>query len=65
MKDLPKNVVVASMAVSGLVALLAIADLALGVPFAGMEHTMIMDIMFIICAAIVGYLGWDALKDMN
>jgi len=65
MKDLPKNVVVGSMAASGLVALLAIADLALGVPFAGREHTMMMDIMFIICAGIIGYLGWDALKDMN
>ena len=52
------------MVVSAIVALAAIADIALGVPFAG-SQTMTMDIIFIICAAIVGYLCWDALKDMG
>ncbi|WP_417851826.1 hypothetical protein [Thalassoglobus sp.] len=65
MKDLPKQAVIASMVVSVLVALAAIADLVLGVPFSGSEHTFLMDILFIICAAITGYLSWDAFKDLS
>ncbi len=65
MKDLPKRAVIASMVVSVLVALLAIADLVLDVPFSGSEHTFLMDILFIICAAIAGYLSWDAFKDLS
>ncbi|MCA8997083.1 MAG: hypothetical protein KDA80_08855 [Planctomycetaceae bacterium] len=64
MQELRKRVVIGSMVVSAIVALAAIADIALGVPFAG-SQTMTMDIIFIICAAIVGYLCWDALKDMG
>ena len=37
-------------------------DIILKVPFAG---SMVMDILFILSAAIVGYLGWDAYKDMT
>ena len=42
-------------------AVLAILDLATTFPFAG---SMVMDILFILSAAIVGYLAWDAFKDM-
>lgn len=52
------------MVVAGIVAVLAIADLAMGIPFSG-KHTMIMDILFILSAGIVGYLAWDAYKDLN
>ncbi len=65
MKDLPKNVVLGSIVVAGIVALLAVADLVIGVPFSGTEHTFTMDIIFIVCAGIVGYLGWDAYKDLT
>jgi len=64
MKDLPKNVVILSMAVAGVVALLALADLIMKVPFGG-EHTFLMDILFLVSAGIVGYLGWDAYKDLT
>ena len=64
MVDLPKRVVLASMIVAGVVALAAILDLVMGMPFGG-KHTMIMDILFLICAGIVGYLGWDAYKDLS
>ena len=50
-----------SFGVAGFVALLALLDLILGVPFA---HSTAMDILFLLSAAIVGYLGWDAFKDM-
>lgn len=64
MQELPKRVVIASMAAAGLVALLAILDLTMGIPFSG-QHTMVMDIMFIICAAIVGYMSWDTMREMK
>jgi hypothetical protein len=65
MSDAPKKMVIGSMVVAGLVALAAIADLIIGVPFSGSEHTTLMDILFIVCAAIVGYLSWDAYRDLR
>ena len=64
MQDLPKRVVIGSMVVAGLVAVMAISDMVLGIPFSG-QHTFMMDIMFIICAAIVGYMSWDAYQEMK
>lgn len=57
-----KNLLLGSMIAAGLVALLAIADLAMGIPFSG--YSMMMDLMFLISAGIVMYMGWDCYKDM-
>ncbi len=69
MSDAPKKMVVGSMVVAGLIALAAVSDLVIGVPFSGNEsgktHTFLMDIMFIISAAIVGYLAWDAYRELR
>ena len=65
MSDAPKKMVIGSLVVAGVVALAAICDLVLGIPFSGSEHTRTMDILFIIAAAIVGYLGWDAYRDLR
>jgi hypothetical protein len=65
MSDAPKKMVIGSMVVAALVAVAAIADLIIGVPFSGSEHTKLMDILFIVCAAIVGYLSWDAYRDLR
>ncbi len=62
MAKMAKNVIIGSMGVAGLVALLAILDLILGFPFQGQ---MIMDIMFILGAAMVGYMGWDSYRDLR
>ena len=62
MANASKQMVIGSMVVAGLVAAAAIADIVLGVPFAG---RMIMDIMFLIGAAIVIYMGWDAYQDQR
>lgn len=64
MADLPKRVVIASIIVAGVVAVASVLDLVMGLPFGG-KHTMVMDILFLICAGIVGYLGWDAYKDLT
>ena len=57
-----KKMVMGSMAVSGLVALSAIVDMVIGIPFSG---RMVMDIMFIVSAAVVLYLGYDTYKEMS
>lgn len=61
MADTPKRLVIGSMIVAGLVALAAILDMALGIPFA--RH-MVLDILFLLSAALVGYLAWDAYRDL-
>ena len=65
MKDLPKRLALATMWISGFVALLALMDLIIKVPFSGTELSQPMDIMFLIAAAIVGYLGWDAFRELR
>ena len=60
--NLPKNMIFASFGAAGLVSLLAIIDIATKFPFAG---SLVMDILFLLSAAIVGYLAWDAYKDMT
>lgn len=55
-----KRMLIGSMAASGLVAVTAVVDLILGIPYSG---KMIFDIMFLISAAIVIYLGYDTLKE--
>jgi len=52
----------ASFGAAGLVSVLAILDIVTTFPFAG---SMTMDILFLLSAAIVGYLAWDAFKDMT
>lgn len=64
MAETPKRVVIGSMIVAGLVALFAVLDLTMGIPFSG-TNTKLMDILFIVSAAIVGYLAWDAYRDLQ
>lgn len=65
MKDMSKQMVIGSMVVAAIVALCAILDLVMGIPFSGSSHTKLMDILFLVSCAIVGYLCWDAMKDLS
>ena len=65
MQDTSKRVVIGSMAVAGLVAVAAIADLVVGIPFSGSPHTKVMDVIFILCSGIVIYLGWTVFRDLS
>ena len=56
-----KNLIFASFGVAGLVAAAALLDMATGIPFA---RQMVFDILFLLAAAVVGYLAWDAYKDL-
>jgi ABC-type arginine transport system permease subunit len=62
MSNVSKNTIFGSMAVAGLVAILALLDIFTQSPFAGQTT---MDIMFIVCAAMVIYMGYDAYKDLK
>ena len=58
-----KALTIVGMVVAGLVALLFAVDLAVGIPFS--RASMMMDIGALIAAAILGYLSWDALRDVR
>lgn len=58
-----KRMIIGSMVAAGLVALVSILDLALKIPFSG--YSMTMDILFLCSAAIIMYLGWDALQELR
>ena len=52
-----------SMGVAGLMLLLFILDLAFKIPFGGIS--MPVDILSIVCSALVLYLGFDASRDLR
>jgi len=56
-----KKMIFASASVAGLMALLSILDMFFKFPFAG--YSLTVDIMFLVTAAIIGYLSWDAYQD--
>ena len=60
MSNASKYMIFGSMGAAGLVALTAIADLIIKKPFKG---SMLMDFMFLIGAAIVIFMGWDAYQE--
>jgi hypothetical protein len=65
MQEMPKRVVIGSIVVAALVAVAALADLIMGVPFSGSSHTRLMDILFIVAAGITIYMGLNAYKDLT
>jgi hypothetical protein len=52
-----------SMGVAGLMLLLFILDLAFKIPFGGISTPV--DVLSIICSALVLYLGFDASRDLR
>jgi len=62
MASAAKKIVVGSMVMSGIVAIAVVVDLILGYPF-GKKY--MMDIMFLLGAALVLYMGYDAYQDLT
>jgi hypothetical protein len=60
MSNTSKYLIFGSMAASGVVAAASLMDIFTKKPFAG--QTM-MDIMFLVGAGIVIYMGWDAYQE--
>jgi hypothetical protein len=50
-----------SVAAAGLVALLAILDMAIKVPFGG--YSLTTDILFLVGALIVLFMGWESYRE--
>jgi len=57
-----KQVIIGAMAVAGLVALVSLIDLAAGYPF---SRQVTMDIMFIVAAVLIGWMGWESLQEQR
>ena len=62
MANIPKNMVIGSGAVSGLVALLALVDFVTGIPF---NKMVILDVTLLLGAAGVLYMCWDSYRDFR
>ena len=62
-QSMAKAMSIAGMVVAGLIAFMFAFDLALKFPF-GREQPM-MDVVFVVCSAILGYLSWNALRDVR
>lgn len=58
----PKLLVQLSMGAAVLVAVVTGLDLAIGAPFG---RAMVFDIMFLVSAALVLYLGWESYRELN
>jgi len=57
-----KNVVLGSMVAAGLIALASLLDMLTGFPFTGKT---VMDVLYVIAAGTVIYMGYDAYKDLG
>ena len=55
-----KRMVLGSMGASALVGLSAIVDIIAGIPFAG---KIMLDATFIVSAGLIGYMGWETIKE--
>jgi len=62
MANTSQKVIAGSMVVAGLVAIIAVLDLALQIPFG---RQVVLDVTFIIGAGLVLYMGVDAYRDMQ
>jgi hypothetical protein len=52
-----------TMGLSGCLLILFILDLTIKIPFGGLSAAV--DILAVIACAVVGYLGWDAFRDLR
>jgi hypothetical protein len=58
-----KAMTIAGMVVAGLLALVFAVDLAIGVPFD--KAKPMMDVGGLIAAGLLGYMSWDAMRDVR
>ena len=60
-----RRMIILAWALAAVAALLAILDLALPEGAKLFGGQMVMDVLFLVSAALVGYLGWDAWRDVR
>ena len=59
---MPKALAISGMVISVLLLILFGLDLAVGAPFKGVSKAM--DVGFVVCAILLGYMGWSAFRDL-
>lgn len=57
-----RNMLLGSIAVSAVVGIVAILDMATGMPFA---RQMVLDSLFVVSAGLIGYMGFSAYREMS
>ena len=55
----------AALGVAALMLLLSVLDIAMGIPFGGGSAFMLVDVFLILASGIVGYLGYNAMRDLR
>jgi hypothetical protein len=60
---MPKALCILGVATAALFLLLFGMDLAVGFPFGG--ASMVMDIIFLLCSGVLGYLSWVTLREQT
>ena len=58
---MPKIMTIMGLVMAGLLVLLFGIDLALSIPFR--RASMMMDIAFILCGLVLGYLSWTTMRE--
>ena len=58
---MPKIMTIIGIILSALMVLVFGIDLALGIPF--LKASMMMDITFIVCGGLLGYLSWATMRE--
>jgi hypothetical protein len=58
---MPKMLSIFGMVIAALILVLFLLDLAIAFPFS--RAAMMMDIIFVICAAALGWLSWTTFKE--
>lgn len=60
---MPKVLCMAGLVIAILILVLFLLDLAVKIPF--QRTSLIMDIVFVLCAAGLGYLSWSTLREQD
>ncbi len=59
---MPKALCLTGMVIAIVVLLLFLLDLILKVPF---QHSLVMDLVFVLCAAMLGFISWTTFREQD
>ena len=59
---MPRALTISGMVIAGLLVLMFGMDLVIGFPFG--KASMAMDVAILICAGALGYMSWDAYREL-
>lgn len=60
---MPKVLCMTGMVIAILILVLFLLDLAVAFPFK--RVSMLMDVVFVLCAAGLGYISWSTLRELD